>query len=114
MFLNITPFRAEHYHGIKSIQIITTTHNAQAFINVMSNPSHAFAESQVSEAPSLKNGDKDLKETKWDGVDWKYLAQDRAVANSSKPSGYTMCREFLAYVMNHPLLKQGFAEWRSI
>jgi hypothetical protein len=50
--------------------------------------------------------------TEWDGVDWKHLAQDMAVVNGNEPSGYTMCGEFLAYVMNHPLLKQGFAEWR--
>jgi hypothetical protein len=78
----------------------------------MSNPSHAFAESQVSKVQSLKNSDTDLKETEWDGVDWKHLAQDRADVNGSEPSGYTMCGEFLAYTMKHPLLKQGFNEWR--
>jgi hypothetical protein len=86
-----------------------TTHKAQAFISVLPNPSHAFAESQGSEIPSLKNCDTDLKETEWDGVDWKHLAQDRAVVKGSEPPGYTMYGEFLAYLMNHTLFKQGFA-----
>lgn len=81
---NITSFRAEHCHGNKSIQIITTTHNTQDFISVLPNLSHVFAESQGSELPTLKNGDTDLKETEWDGVDWKHLAQDRAVVNGAE------------------------------
>ena len=75
-----------YYHINKSIQIITTTHNAQHFISVLPNPSHAFAESQGSEVPSLKNSDTDLKETEWDGVDWKHLAQGRTVVKGSEPS----------------------------
>jgi hypothetical protein len=65
-----------------------------------------------SEVPSLKNSDTDLKKTEGDGVDWKHLAQDWAVVNGSEPSGYAICGEFLAYMMKHPLLKQGIAEWR--
>jgi hypothetical protein len=103
--------RAEYYHRNQSIQIITR-HNAQASIGVLPNPSQDFAKSQGSEVTSLKNSDTDLKETEWDGVDWKHLAQNRAVVNGSEPSSYTMCRNFLAYVMNYPRLKQGFAEWR--
>jgi hypothetical protein len=47
----------------------------------------------------LKNGDTDLKETEWDGVDWKHLAQDRAIVKGTEN-----------LLLREEILKQGFAE----
>jgi hypothetical protein len=51
----------------------------------------------------------DLREIGWDGVDWIYLAQDRALEHGNESSGSIKCWEFLEWLHNLQFLMKGSA-----
>jgi hypothetical protein len=60
----------------------------------------------------------DFKETKWNGMDWINLAQDRdllrALVNAVMNFGSIKCREILEYLRNWWPLKKGSSQWNII